>query len=219
MGSRHSVHSVHTVHTVSTVHTVLTALLTALVVAGAYVAIPVGPVPVTLQTFFVLLAALLGGRRIGIAAVALYLVLGALGLPVFSGGTGGLARFATPTGGFLIGLLPGAAFAAWCSDLGWHRAQESGHPARRRLLWMIGGGLGATVILYAAGIPFLKLNLDISWSKAFLVGLVPFIPGDLLKLAGAVLVSQKLAPVVKDYIDETDEQMDNRGTPHENGSN
>ena len=85
--------------------TVLTAVFTALIAAGAYIAVPIGPVPIVLTTFFVLLSGLLGGFRIGLYSVGVYLVLGIMGLPVFAGGAGGFAVLAGPTGGYLIPIV------------------------------------------------------------------------------------------------------------------
>ncbi|PKL13984.1 MAG: BioY family transporter [Spirochaetae bacterium HGW-Spirochaetae-8] len=180
---------------------VIIALLAALIVAGAYISIPIGPVPITLQTLFILLAGLLGGRRIGIPAVAVYLALGAMGLPVFSGGTGGFARFFSPTGGFLLSWLPAVAIAGICSDLGYRPAsQEEQTATKKHLLWMILGAVSATIIIYAIGLPILKLNLDFSWSKTIAIGMLPFLPGDLLKLASAVILGNLFSPKVRSFI-------------------
>ena len=180
---------------------VIIALLAALIVAGAYISIPIGPVPITLQTLFILLAGLLGGRRIGIPAVAVYLALGAMGLPVFSGGTGGFARFLSPTGGFLLSWLPAVAIAGICSDIGYHPASQEGQTTtKKHLFWMVFGAVSATIIIYAIGLPVLKLNLDFSWSKTIAVGMLPFLPGDLLKLTSAVILGNLFSPKVRSFI-------------------
>ncbi|MGD9200475.1 MAG: biotin transporter BioY, partial [Chitinispirillia bacterium] len=83
---------------------IFTALFAALMVMGTYIRIPIGPVPVVLTNFFIFLAGLFLGSWWGMASVGLYLLMGALGLPVFSSG-GGIAIFAGPTGGFLVGYL------------------------------------------------------------------------------------------------------------------
>ncbi len=97
---------------------VLASLFTALMAVGAYISIPVGPVPMVLQNMFVLLAGLLLGPAWATASVLLYLFLGAVGLPVFSGGGGGLAHFAGPTGGYLLGYLPAVAVTGAISRAG-----------------------------------------------------------------------------------------------------
>ena len=92
---------------------VYASLFAALTVVGAYIAIPfpLSPVPIVLQNLFVLLAGLLLGKKWGAASMAIYLLAGAVGLPVFAGGTGGIGHFAGPTGGYLIGFVL-AAFVA-----------------------------------------------------------------------------------------------------------
>jgi biotin transport system substrate-specific component len=84
---------------------VYASLLAALTAATALISIPVGDVPVVLYNFFILLMGLLLGRRWGTASIAVYLLAGSLGLPVFAGGKGGLAILLGPTGGYLIGFL------------------------------------------------------------------------------------------------------------------
>lgn len=180
---------------------VIIALFAALMVAGAYVSIPVGPVPITLQTLFILLAGILGGRKIGLAAVAVYLALGAMGLPVFSGGTGGFARFVSPTGGFLLSWLPAVAVAGICSDIGYRIRKEAGEKTTRtHLLWIILGAVLGTVVIYAIGLPILMLNLQFTWGKTLAIGLYPFIPGDLLKLVSAVILGNIFSPKVRTFI-------------------
>src|SRR5512139_3692508 len=89
--------------------TVLASLMAALTAVGAYIYVPVGPVPIVLTTLFVLLSGLLLGGRWGLASMALYLLVGAIGIPVFAGGRGGFAHFLGPTGGYLFGYL----LASW----------------------------------------------------------------------------------------------------------
>ena len=87
--------------------TVQASLFAALIAAGAFLAVPIGPVPIVLQNMFVLLAGLLLGPRWGLAGVGIYLLAGAIGLPVFAGGTGGIGRMLGPTGGVSPGLSAG----------------------------------------------------------------------------------------------------------------
>ena len=85
--------------------TIYAALFAALTAVGAYMALPIGPVPVVMQNLFVFLAGLILGGRWGLASVGIYLLAGAVGMPVFAGGTGGVGRFFGPTGGYLIGWI------------------------------------------------------------------------------------------------------------------
>ncbi len=154
----------------------LAAAGSALIALGAQVAVPLpfSPVPVTGQTFAVLLVASALGR-LGIASVVLYIGEGALGLPVFAGGAFGAARLVGPTGGYLAGFVLAAFVLAWCVDRGFDRRFGTA------LLAMI----TAEVAIYACGVLWLaRFPLAVSPLDA---GLYPFIPGDLLKLVAAGL--------------------------------
>jgi biotin transport system substrate-specific component len=163
---------------------VLASLFTALMAVGAYISIPVGPVPIVLQNMFVLLAGLLLGPAWGTASVLLYLFLGAVGLPVFSGGGGGLAHFAGPTGGYLLGYLPAVAVTGAISRAG--KSLFAGATAAT---------LGALTV-YAAGVPWLALTMHMSLTRALTAGFVIFIPGDALKIAAAVAIARWARPLV-----------------------
>ena len=106
------------------------------------VQIPLQPVPITGQTLAVFLVALTLGWRLGGAAVGLYLLEGALGLPVFAGFSGGIAKFAGPTGGFLIGFLVAALAIGWLAERGW----------TRNVLLTAAAMLIGTVLIYALGL-------------------------------------------------------------------
>ncbi|MFH1913225.1 MAG: biotin transporter BioY [Pseudomonadota bacterium] len=156
---------------------VWTALLAATIGAGGYLIVPIGPVPVSMQPLFVFLAGYALGPRHGAMAVGLYLLAGGLGLPVFAGGRSGLGHLFGPTGGYLFGWL----LTAWLCGLA--RQPDGTIP------WLRGAGFGlaALILLYAMGSAWLKFALSLSWHKAWLVGVVPFIPWDALKLAAALV--------------------------------
>lgn len=144
---------------------------------SAQVAIPLpfSPVPVTGQTLAVpLIGALLGSRRGGLSLLA-YLAEGALGLPVFAGGTAGLARLMGPTGGYLVGFVPAAFLTGLLAERGWDRQ------VRTTLLAMFLGN----VAIYALGL--LWLARFVGGERVLASGLLPFIPGDLLKLILATM--------------------------------
>lgn len=166
--------------------TVYSALFAALIAAGAFIAIPLGPVPIVLQNLFVLLAGLILGPRWGLYSVAIYLLIGGLGFPVFAGGTGGIGRLFGPTGGYLFGYLPAVLISGYVSErLGKTKFADGAA--------MVAGSL----IVYGAGVPWLKLATNMEWSKAIMVGLYPFILGDILKIAAGIFAAKRIRPVIK----------------------
>jgi biotin transport system substrate-specific component len=151
----------------------------------AHVSIPLWftPVPITLQTFGVMLIALtLGGWR-GAAAMVLYLTEGVLGLPVFSPhGPGGIATLVGPTGGYLM-AYPFAAFAG-----GFLATKLRPHG---RITGLTLGALAAEVIIFAAGLFWIVTVFHPTFNAALTVSVLPFLPGEVLKLAAAVGVAFK----------------------------
>ncbi|MGE4298979.1 MAG: biotin transporter BioY [Desulfovibrionaceae bacterium] len=162
---------------------VWTAALAALIAAGAYLHIPIGPVPISLQTYFVLLAGFILGPVRGGVCVLLYLAAGAIGLPVFAGGKGGLGVFLGPTGGYLAGFV---CCAVVC---GLGKPRDAAPGVVRTLLI----GLAGFAVLYACGLAWLMHAINASFAKAVSVGLVPFLPGLAIKAVAAALTLRALA--------------------------
>ena len=176
---------------ISVKETVFVSIFTALTVIGGYIAIPLGPVPIVLSNFVILLTGLLMGSKKGAAVAFTYLLLGALGLPVFAGGASGLARIAGPTGGYLLGYLPAAFITGLISEYG-------KRSFFRYLLALTAG----TLTIYAAGIPWLKLSLNMLWKDAFLAGMLPFLIGDAIKVTAAALIGIKMHTLIEDSLDK-----------------
>ncbi len=141
----------------------------AVLAASAQVSLPMWPVPATLQSLAVLLLGALGGARLGVASVALYLAEGAVGLPVFANGAGGIAALAGPTAGYLLGFLP----AAWL-------AGHAGRGLGRQALVLT----GAHLVLFVPGVAWLAGF--VGWERALVAGFALFLPGTLVKTALAV---------------------------------
>jgi biotin transport system substrate-specific component len=156
------------------------ALFAALIAASSFVAIPLGPVPFTLQVLVVLLAGLVLGPRGGALAVAAYLALG-LVAPVYAGGTSGLGVLFGPTGGYLWGFLAGAVVAGLV-------AQRTG-PG---IPGLTAAALAGLAPIYALGTVWLALQLNMSPAEAAAVGVVPFIAADVLKAVGAAVAARSL---------------------------
>lgn len=157
----------------------MTALLA--VMSWVSVPLPVSPVPVTLQTLAVFLAGGLLGPRWGVLAVVAYLLLGIAGVPVFAGAEAGPGVLAGPKGGYLVGFVPAAALVGAGSGL---------VRGIRRPGFQVAGLtsllLGAAAVIYAAGVAWLMVVTGLDTGKALMVGVVPFLPGEVLKLAAAV---------------------------------
>jgi len=171
--------------------TLITALFTGLIIVGTFIKVPLPPVPITLQTLFVILAALLGGFNVGVCSFFVYLILGTIGLPIFTSG-GGLGALIGPTGGYLFGMLLSTIIAGIISDLGKEKDNK--------ILYFLIGGLLATIAIYAIGVPWLKLSTSMEWNKAFKFGLTPFIIGDTIKLVIVVLLSNKFYDRIQQLI-------------------
>ena len=164
-----------------------TALFAALTAAGAFIRIPLGYSSITLQFFFTAMAGCLLGPVWGPVSQAVYVALGLIGLPIFTQG-GGLTYLLQPTCGFLIGLIP----AAWV--IGLLTARRPPHP-----IWTALACLAGLAVLYAVGLPYMAVILNQYMGKAMdlsailWAGMLPFLPGDMLKIA----VTAALAPLLQ----------------------
>ncbi len=159
-------------------HIALIVAGTLLVALSAQVYIPVQPVPFTGQTFGVLVVGGALGFRRGVLALLLYLAIGAIGLPVFAQGTHGTAVLGGPTGGYLIGFVVSAAVVGRLAELGWDR----------RLPGALAAMLIGTAIIYAIGVPWLKVSLGLSWADAISGGMTKFLLWDAAKLVVAAAI-------------------------------
>lgn len=137
--------------------------------------LPLQPVPITGQTFGVMLVGALLGSRRGTVSMLTYLGLGAVGLPVFAGGAAGLARFAGPTAGYLAGFVVATAVVGWLSERGWDR---------RTWTTIVAMVLGMLPI-YLLGLAW--LSRFVGWGQVVAAGLLPFLAGDALKIGLAAL--------------------------------
>ncbi len=143
--------------------------------AQIVIPLPFSPVPITAQTFAVLLVGALGGRRLGSLSVAAYLAQGAAGLPIFAGGTSGLGRLLGPTGGYLLGFLAAAYLVGYLAERGW-----TVQVGKTLLAMALGNAL-----IYLCGLPVLALFLG--FDKALTAGFYPFLVGDGIKILLATL--------------------------------
>ncbi|MDD5561519.1 MAG: biotin transporter BioY [Candidatus Omnitrophica bacterium] len=164
------------------------AVFIALITFSAFVRIPLPftPVPLTLQTFFVLLSGALLGRKLGVLTQAGYLILGLTGLQVFTGFGSGSLYLLGPTGGYIIGFVLASFFAGSLFS-------EEKYSYWGTFLRF----LCADFIILLSGMFWLKLSLSCTISQAFLLGFLPFVPGNLLKIIFATAVFNKVHSRIK----------------------
>jgi biotin transport system substrate-specific component len=149
---------------------VLAVIGSLLLTISAKIQVPFWPVPMTMQTFVVLVLGVAYGWRLAGATVLLYLAQGALGLPVFAGG-GGIAYMAGPTGGYLAGFLLAAVAVGWLAERGWARSAPS----------TLAAMLIGTAIIFGCGIAWLATLIGLP--QAVSAGLVPFLLSEAVKIA------------------------------------
>ena len=182
---------------------VFTALFAALTAVCGFISIPVPgtPIPIVLQNMLVVLTGLMLGPVWGVAATVLFLAAGALGLPVFSGGTGGVARLIGPTGGFLYGY----ALATLAAGL---IAQRPKYGVRTPVLRLVLATVLGFVVMYIPGVLHFMRVMDKTFSQTMTLCVVPYIPGDIIKMVVAVLLSSKLRTAASSYIFKDDPEED-----------
>ena len=153
----------------------LVVVFASLTSIGAMLSLPIGPVPITLQTFFVYLAGGLLGPKLAFLSQLVYLLIGAAGLPVFSGFKSGVSALAGPTAGYLISFPLCALVSGMAKGKGFLRAI---------LYYSLG-----TSLVYLSGV--LWLSAFIGYQNALGLGLLPFIPGDVAKILMAAYIGSK----------------------------
>ena len=157
------------------------------VTANIRIPVPGTPVPITGQTFAVLLVGAALGSRRGLAAAGLYLLMGIAGLPVFANHGSGIGSIASlqdgtlrlgATGGYLLGFVLASALVGRLAEIGWDRS----------VIGALAAMLLGSVVLYAVALPWLAAATGFGAGDVLAKGLLPFVPGDLLKLAVAAIL-------------------------------
>lgn len=163
------------------------ALFAALTAVGAFIKIPLplSPVPITLQVFFVLLAGLVLGARWGGTSMVVYVMLGVIGLPVFSGGSSGPGILLGPTGGYIIGFVAGA----FVTGLVYNKANDSKTAT-------IGAMISGLAVIYLLGVMQLSFVANMTLQQAVAVGILPFLIGDAIKIVAALIVADRIRPLL-----------------------
>ncbi|MBO4505250.1 MAG: biotin transporter BioY [Lachnospiraceae bacterium] len=176
-----------------------TGVMTAVLCVAAPFSVPVGPIPISLATLVIYLAAYVLGWKMGTVSVLIYLLLGMAGLPVFSGFSGGFVKLAGPTGGYLIGYIPLALITGLFIHLNAKLPSSDKKAAGAilpRLIQVLGMLLG-TAVLYALGTAWFCILMDCTVSYALGLCVLPFIPGDLIKILIAILLGPELRKRIK----------------------
>lgn len=165
----------------------LIAILIAILIVCSQLALPIGPVPITLQTLAVLLIGYLLPPKNAFLATSIYLVMGLFGLPIFSNFMGGLQSFLMPSFGFALGFIPASYFQA---------------KYLTKFQNLIVAGIINFTITYLIGLSYMAfilniyLNSQLNFVGILMAGMIPFIPGDILKLVVGVILAKRLLPII-----------------------
>lgn len=188
------------------------ALFAAIICVGCFIRIPLGVIPIVMQNVLCVLCAVLLGGFLGGAPCAFFLLAGLIGLPVYSGGTGGLAVWLGPTGGFLPGYLIGAVVAGFIAGKPDVSQKKLSVKIVVRVTLAVFAGM---IVLYIPGVIRFsywataagKIPAD-KTALAYTMGacVIPFIPGDILKALIAIPVALKLRPVLAQYLYENSDK-------------
>lgn len=168
---------------------VYASMFGAVTAIGAFIAVPLpfSPVPITLQTLFLFLAAALIGGKLGALSQIVYIALGIIGLPVFAGGKAGFGVLLGPSGGYLYGFVIGAFVAGILISV----REKPG------VAWIMLSLCTAVVAIYSCGVLQLAAVASLSLQKSILVGALPFLPGDAVKLTAAALIAVRVRDKIK----------------------
>ena len=180
-----------------TLRLVLIAIFVALIAVGAFIKFPIGIVPVSMQCAMCVLCALILGANDGVATIAIYLIMGLIGIPIFTAG-GGFTYVLQPTFGYLLGYIVAVPVGAIV-------ARGVHNTARPKLWRLLFGALTVLAILYTFGVFYMYLMLNyymgsaIDMSKAWLTGAAVFLPTDCMWCVVASLIAYKVVPLVHKY--------------------
>ena len=164
----------------------VTALMAAALCVLGPLSVPIGAIPISLSNFVICLTAWLLGPKFGTLSVAVYLLIGLVGVPVFSGFTGGMGRLLGPTGGYIVGFIPMALIAGVVIDRFRNRGIQ------------LAGMIAGTAVCYAFGTAWYCFQAGSSVGAALGLCVFPFIPGDLVKM----LIAMALGPMIRSRLEK-----------------
>ena len=164
----------------------VTALMAAALCVLGPLSVPIGAIPISLSNFVICLTVWLLGPKFGTLSVAVYLLIGLVGVPVFSGFTGGMGRLLGPTGGYIVGFIPMALIAGAVIDRFRNRGIQ------------LAGMIAGTAVCYAFGTAWYCFQAGSSVGAALGLCVFPFIPGDLVKM----LIAMALGPMIRSRLEK-----------------
>lgn len=173
---------------------ILTAVLC--VLSPLTLTLPVSPIPISLANFVIYIFAIILGTKKALFGIVIYILLGIVGLPVFSKGGSGIGYVFGPTGGYLIGYL----FCSLGASLGNEIGQKYFENSIIKIIILALGLIIGTVLCYALGTIWLSYCNNLEFSKALFAGVIPFIPGDLVKIILAIIITAPLKERLKKFI-------------------
>lgn len=177
----------------STKEMVLVSMFTGLTAIGAGISIPLGELPITMQTLFVILSGLILGPRLGALSQIIYVTLGLIGVPIFANFTGGFQSVMKPSFGFIIGFI----FASYIVG----KIAHLENTLSKTRIWI--ASVIGTVIIYLFGLPYMYYMLNLVMAKGLgfqtiiKIGCLIFLPGDFLKFVVASIIAIKTLPILK----------------------
>ena len=185
---------------------VFMAMYAAIICITGFISIPFGPIPLVLQNVVAISAGLVFGLPQGAAAVGMFLAVGTLGLPVFSGARSGIAVLNGPTGGFLIGYFVGAFIAGSIATK--PKVEEKAF-SKETLFRLARGAIAGLAFTYLIGVLNFRRVTGTSFSQALSLCIIPFIIPDIIKICIMVPIVARLRPVVARHIqnDQGEEEL------------
>lgn len=167
---------------------VMCALFAALTAVLSQIAIPIGPVPINLATFAVFCAGALLGSKLGALSLAVFAALGAVGVPVFAMFRGGPGALVGPTGGYIVGYIPAAFVTGLILEKWGNKNKIYLYPVAM---------LGGMLTYFMLGTVWFMFSTNTGLWNSLMICVIPFLPGDFIKIAAATIISKRLCPILQ----------------------
>lgn len=176
---------------------VFVAMYAAIICVTGFISVPFGPIPLVLQNVVAISAGLIFGLPQGAAAVGMFLAVGTLGLPVFSGARSGIAVLNGPTGGFLVGYFIGALIAGYIAT---NPTPDEKKISREKIFRLVRAAIAGLGFMYLIGMLNFRRVTGASFSQALSLCVVPFVIPDIIKIGILIPVVARLRPLAARFI-------------------